>query len=420
MQDPRNLPAEMAVLGTILVDNTQFAKAARVLGADSFFEPLHGRIWGAIERALKAHGTARAVPLLHQVADDLGGLPDDYVVRLANAAICSVEIGPYVAAVHECAIRRRLIELAARMQTTGQDVRDPTLLDQIAALQEEVERLRRAAGRAVEDQDGIGSIAAGFLDGVFDVDILSTGLPRLDEALGGGLHRGRLYALGARTKGYKTTVLLSIGAWLALRRVPVGWIAVELGREKVGRRLWSTIVGVRPAELERREPQAVLAVHRWREANGDPPFWIRDCGALEWPGIEAAIVELIETRQVRVVVVDYWQIIPGGHGNRPAYLAEIAKGLAALAVAHKVTILVAAQLHEDGRTCWGESLEQSADWFGTIHVGQKVLWPDISPAPVPQVWVATKLNRDGERVDAGSETDAPFVIDPRGPRVVEV
>ena len=257
------------------------------------------------------------------------------------------------------------------------------------------------------------------LDGCFDVQVLSTGLARLDDAIGGGLAKGRLYGLAARTKGYKTTVMLTVAANLALRGVPVAWMAVELGREKVGRRLWATMTGVRPAELERREPQAVMAVHRWREQNGDPPIWIRDCGGAEWPEIVAAIEEMIEARRVRVVFLDYWQIVAGGQGNRPAYLAEIAKGLAALAVTNKVAVVCAAQLHDDGRTCWGESLEQSADWFGTIQLGLKVLRPDLSPVSVQQLWIKTKLHRDGDRIDAGSEADPAFVVDPRGPRIVE-
>ena len=44
MEQPRNIEAEMVVLGTILVNNDSYRIARRVLTEKSFFEPLHGRI----------------------------------------------------------------------------------------------------------------------------------------------------------------------------------------------------------------------------------------------------------------------------------------------------------------------------------------------------------------------------------------
>ncbi len=47
---PRNVEAEAALLGALMIDNRIVEDVQMTLGAQHFFEPLHGRIYEAILR----------------------------------------------------------------------------------------------------------------------------------------------------------------------------------------------------------------------------------------------------------------------------------------------------------------------------------------------------------------------------------
>ena len=45
---PHNIEAEQALLGAILVNNVAYEKVGEILQPEHFYDPVHGRIYGAI------------------------------------------------------------------------------------------------------------------------------------------------------------------------------------------------------------------------------------------------------------------------------------------------------------------------------------------------------------------------------------
>ena len=75
---PRNVEAEAALLGAIMIDNRIAEDVQLRLKAEHFFEPLHGRIYDAIMRLLDKDMVANPVtlkPMLEQdpALKELGG-----------------------------------------------------------------------------------------------------------------------------------------------------------------------------------------------------------------------------------------------------------------------------------------------------------------------------------------------------------
>lgn len=86
-RSPRNVEAEAALIGAMLIDNRVIDTASEALSNGDFFEPLHGRIFDAICLLYDEGKTVTPVTLKPMFADDealkaLGGL--GYLVKLTS------------------------------------------------------------------------------------------------------------------------------------------------------------------------------------------------------------------------------------------------------------------------------------------------------------------------------------------------
>jgi hypothetical protein len=140
---PHDLEAEMAVLGSILLDpeSDHLSAVARILDNDALYSRRHQLIYGAMiacrERGdppdplLVAEELARASQL-----DDVGGR--DYLIELAETVVTPAHVTHYARLVAQKAVSRRLLpEVEDLRQAVGSNGRDPRDL-----LREAAERFR--------------------------------------------------------------------------------------------------------------------------------------------------------------------------------------------------------------------------------------------------------------------------------------
>jgi replicative DNA helicase len=62
-QLPQNIEAEAALLGALMIDNRLMERITFKLAPEHFFEPLHGRIFSALQRECSLNRTANPVTL---------------------------------------------------------------------------------------------------------------------------------------------------------------------------------------------------------------------------------------------------------------------------------------------------------------------------------------------------------------------
>ena len=111
---PSNVAAEQALLGAILANNKAFYRVAEFLRPEHFADPVHARIFAAIERRVTAAQlcdplTLRAELEHSGVLDEVGGFA--YLGKLLTAMVGIISAGEYGRAVHDTWLRRQLIDL---------------------------------------------------------------------------------------------------------------------------------------------------------------------------------------------------------------------------------------------------------------------------------------------------------------------
>jgi replicative DNA helicase len=212
---PYNAEAEQGLLGCILVTNKAYEKVAEFLRAEHFYDPVHARIYEAIETTIEAGRVADPVTLrglFEQDPDIRGGT---YLADLAANIVSIINAEHYGHLIYDMWLRRQMIDeghaLIAEAANVVQDV------DARAVLESHEQRLFalaehgiadakiiniRDAGMAAVEQARLAYENQGRLVGV------PTGLTDLDRTLC-GLQRSDLIILAGRPSMGKTALAIN-------------------------------------------------------------------------------------------------------------------------------------------------------------------------------------------------------------------
>lgn len=239
---PYNIEIEQALLGSILVDN-RLLDRAEILEPKHFYDPLHARIYqgthamiaGGEATPLTLHAAMKADPGLIEV----GGMA--YFFGLASAAPAMPNIKDYVRILIDLWGRRQLIELGERIVNGAYETPDETPTH---GLTDEAVRDLLALGssyRADRTQPLVAVMKARLkaaerrLAGEA-IPTITTGLWRLNRALGGGLQPGDHMVLAGRSGAGKSALALCMGRAAAQAGHPVLVICADMTRERWGDR----------------------------------------------------------------------------------------------------------------------------------------------------------------------------------------
>ena len=119
---PHSVDAEQAVLGGLMLDNTEWDNLADVLLAEDFYRPEHQLIFSVMSQQSEARSPIDVVTLVESLnslneLERAGGL--DYLSELAGNARGTANIHAYAEIIRERAILRRLISVAHGIADSG-------------------------------------------------------------------------------------------------------------------------------------------------------------------------------------------------------------------------------------------------------------------------------------------------------------
>ncbi len=397
-RQPRDMPAERAVLGGILSDNRALIDVATLLSPEDFHAEAHAAIFEAIvdlDRMNQAFDTLTVASRLKSRGKlGLAGGPA-YLADLETSVPTTANIQSYARLVKDKSIKRRM--LAACGDLTNLAIEAST---DVEALLDEAQR--RMFAIAEQGQEGdlrpIDKIMAETIDILQSlrqtgggVTGLPTGFIDLDKMLT-GLHGGELIILAARPGCGKTTLALNICANAALReKRAVAIFSLEMPSDQLGMRLLSAEArvslkalrsGFISRENEQKIEEACFAV-------GDAPIHIDDSGSLsafdlrtKVRRLQSKLSKMDPPQQLGLVMIDYLQLMHqrGRVESRQQEVQEISRTLKALAKELNVPILALSQLNRKVEERRGSksrpmlsdlresgSIEQDADVVLFIH-----------------------------------------------------
>lgn len=358
MVPPHNLEAEQSVLGAVLIDNQAFEAVGHLLGEGDFYEPLHRAIWSTIERLVVA-GKAADVITVH-AAGQSAGVALEYLNGLAMSVPSARNARRYAEIVREAALRRalmrmggELVEAAAKRTAAVEAV--PALIDGMVTRLLAMVSKGAASGEPVQ----IDGVLANLVDSLNQQMeggsvAIATGLHELDERTAGGGRIGELWVVGARPSMGKSALCLTVSTNVAGDGHGVLFLSQEDSLPMLASRAVANKGRINLADLrnpQRARDQDALwgGVVSGIEMLKGLPLWVDDQGGLTLMDVRRKVQQAKhraerDGRPLRLVVVDYLQLMMGDGDNRNQQLGQVANGMKALAKELGVWIVLLSQL----------------------------------------------------------------------------
>ncbi len=358
MNQPEAQSAERALLGAVLLDERVLSMPAVVRLAPAHFgQEAHRLIWGAM-RSLADKGRPIDQVTLGDALLVAGHLAATggpaYLISLENATPTASNAEHYAALVYDAALVRHVERDAAQL---GEMARSGVVTG--ADLAAEVHKRALALERpAIREARGIRDALVdanvkweALHDRPADVTGVPTGLHALDR-MTAGLHPGQLVILAARSGRGKTSLALRILVEAARAGYPALLFSLEMPEGQIVDRIVSSegqIDGVRlRTGWLRDEDWMRLGVAQ--SELGRLPLWIDAApapGLLDLRASAMRVQAKAPGQRLGLVVVDYLQIVRASgrrDGNREQEVAEVARGLKALARTLDVPVLALSQM----------------------------------------------------------------------------
>lgn len=193
----------------------------------------------------------------------------------------------------------------------------------------------------------------------------STAIPTCIRALNyvtyGGLWPGQLTGLFARYKAGKTTMAATVARGLERDGVPTLLFSLERRKNDVERFIVAASLDLDARDLDLGdggEHDAAFEQYLQDRRN----LWYIHRPAVTIDMLRAMIIAEVHAHKVKVVIVDYWQLItnPNSKSSQQEKQQEAAQMLADLASELDIAILVTGQLNQEGQPRGGEGILASA------------------------------------------------------------
>lgn len=352
---PQNLEAEMAVLGSMLLDEDAVSVASERLDRSCFYKDNHQKIFDAI---LHLYNNNKAVDLItltdtlkkDGTLEEVGGA--SFLTSLANSVPTSANIKHYVNIVKQRSILRTLINNATKIITlcyenegnvdeivdTAEkfifEVSDRKTQGSYMHLKEIVKDSIETIDRLYQNKAHVTGIPTGYID----FDIKTAGLQASD-----------LIVVAGRPSMGKSAFALGIAEHAGvIEKVPTAIFSLEMSKEQLVQRLLCSHAKVDAHKVR----TGYLATSDWPRLTAaagklsEAPIFIDDSPAISVMELRARARRLKAHHDIKLILLDYMQLMRGTMGmeNRQQEISEISRSLKALARELNIPVVAISQL----------------------------------------------------------------------------
>lgn len=365
-QYPSDLTAEALLIGLILCRN-ELMQRLTFLNADHFYSSAYSDVFGVIT---KLYGDSQSItpftvkPLVCEKTIELfdGELVKGLAKLMADSVAMIDPVGTAKQLV-DLSRRRQLIEACEATIATLCDT--PAPLDECAgSLGNEIERIsnENPLSEFLTESQVINSILDDLKN---DSKPFSTGLPRLDAAMDGGMYAGKSYGFAAKKKMGKTMLAGTVSMNLNKQGVRHLFICGEMSPQEIEQRILSRELGCFPSAFRSEFGKSPHFMNRIAKLSLDSKNHIlfKNAPALTFDDLRRMCRNAVERYQVKGVIIDYWQLIKGKRKGESdaAHLDEVAQWIADFGRKHGVWMFVLAQINQEGNTRGGEGIRLAFD-----------------------------------------------------------
>ena len=355
---PNNLEAEMALLGSVLVDREMMATVSEIVRSEDFYASLHETIYQALlalhDRGEPLDKVSLAEELRSRgLLEKIGGLP--YLSTLMDTVPTAASAEYYAKIVREKSSLRGLIHAGTLITKLGYEAEEdvPEALDKSEQIVYDVTN-RTSKRTFLQVSDLLLPVfqdlerrheRSGSLTGV------TSGFRDIDEYTA-GFQPGNLIIVAARPAMGKTSIALNMAVAAAKHESkPIAVFSLEMTKHELVERFISSEGRLDASKLRR----GAIKENEWDEIGkamgtlNDLPIYLDDSGSVTVTEIRSRCRRLKSNAGLAAVFIDYLQLVRpaalGKNVNRNEELSDICRTLKAMAKDLEIPIVALAQLN---------------------------------------------------------------------------
>lgn len=341
----RMLLAEQSAAGAILLDGACLPVLRQICRPSDFASAPCQAIFRSACRLADRGETLDPVLIQRDAAAHGDTLTTEFLMQLMELTPTAAHAEAYAAVVRENALRRAVRETAETLLEQAQD----ETLSTASLLSGAMEQLQGldagSSGGSVTSEQA----AEAFLDyrdaleTGRDSAVVSTGIPRLDRLLEGGMLRAGLYILAARPGVGKTTVGLKIADRVS-RQQPVLFVSLEMDTDQLTARRLADRSGIRIGRVLLEQNLTEDERQKLAEAAADMAqsrLYLTSSAAT----VDEIALQAHSIGGLGLIVVDYLGLLSGGKGSLYERVTANSNALKRLARRLRIPILCLCQLN---------------------------------------------------------------------------
>ena len=358
---PNNIEAEQSVIGSILISNEIFDEINMIVNSKNFYDPMHQKIFGAIEKLIYSGMLANPITLKNyfEKEKDEINVPD-YLIKITKFSTSSRQTIEYSKLIYDLFVKRELIKISENIIDTaklndldhdGQSIIEnfeKSLFDlaekgsfssSLIKFDEAMKMTIEMASNAYKNDEGIVGVP--------------TGLSELDDRLG-GMHKSDLLIIAGRPSMGKTALATNIAFNAAKkiqedgRKSTIAFFSLEMSSEQLSTRILAEQSRIKSNDIRRgriSEEQFDKFIETSKDIS-ELPLYIDETPAISIAALSNRARRIKRLYGLDMVVVDYIQLMRAANfkEGRVQEISEITQGLKALAKELSVPVLALSQL----------------------------------------------------------------------------
>ena len=358
---PNNIEAEQSVIGSILVSNEIFDEINMIITNKNFYDPMHQKIFGAIEKLIYSGMLANPITLKNYFENEKDELNvPDYLVKITKFSTSSRQAIEYSKLIYDLFVKRELVKISENIIDTaklndldhdGQSIIESfekslfdlaekgSLSSSLVKFDEAMRMTIEMASNAYKNEDGIVGVPSGLTD--------------LDDRLG-GMHKSDLLIIAGRPSMGKTALATNIAFHAAKkiqddgRKSTIAFFSLEMSSEQLSTRILAEQSRIKSNDIRRgriSEDQFDKFIETSKNIS-ELPLYIDETPAISIAALSNRARRIKRLYGLDMVVVDYIQLMRASNfkDGRVQEISEITQGLKALAKELSVPVLALSQL----------------------------------------------------------------------------
>ena len=359
---PNNIEAEQSVIGSILVTNEIFDELSTIITSVNFYDPMHQKIYNAIENLIYKGMLANPITLKNYFEDEKDDLNiPEYLVKITKFSTSVRQAIEYSKIIYDMFVRRELIKISEQtidsakindLDTNGQNIIENSerLLFDLAEkgsfssslikFDDAMKQTIEMASAAYKNEGGIVGVPTGLRD--------------LDYKLG-GLHQSDLIIIAGRPSMGKTSLATNI-AFNAAKNIQdngkkssVAFFSLEMSSEQLSTRILSEQARISSNDIRQgriSDDQFDQFLETSKNV-AELPLFIDETPAISIAAMSNRARRIKRLHGLDMIVVDYIQLMRGTTYNKDGRVQEISQitqGLKAIAKELGVPVVALSQL----------------------------------------------------------------------------